>query len=79
MPTPALMSPDRRKGCSDPALPLQREAQALMADTLGSLNDRREEPTLGPDDPVPTYWETRSHGLHAHSLLTTKELDLPQV
>ena len=47
--------------------------------TLGSLNDRREEPTLGPDDPVPTYWETRSHGLHAHSLLTTKEPDLPQV
>jgi hypothetical protein len=25
--------------------------------TLGSLNDCRGEPTLGPDDPVPTYWE----------------------
>ncbi len=38
-----------------------------------------KEPTLGPDDPVPTYGETQSHGLRAHSLLTTKELDLPQV
>jgi hypothetical protein len=34
---------------------------------------------LGPDDPVPTYWENQSHNLRAHSLLTTKELDLPQV
>jgi hypothetical protein len=47
--------------------------------TLGSLNDRREEPTLGPSDPVPTYWENRSHGLRARSLLTLKEPDLPQV
>jgi hypothetical protein len=31
--------------------------------TLGSLNDRREEPMLGPSDPVPTYWENQSHGL----------------
>jgi hypothetical protein len=47
--------------------------------TLGSLNDRREEPTLGPNDPVPSYWENRSHGLHARPLLTLKEPDLPQV
>jgi hypothetical protein len=47
--------------------------------TLGSLNDRREEPTLGPSDPVPTYWENRSHSLRARSLLTLKEPDLPQV
>jgi hypothetical protein len=38
--------------------------------TLGSLNDCREEPTLGPSDPVPTYWENWSHGLRARSLLT---------
>jgi hypothetical protein len=25
--------------------------------TLRSLNDCREEPMLGPSDPVPTYWE----------------------
>jgi hypothetical protein len=47
--------------------------------TLGSLNDCREEPTLGPSDPVPTYWENQSHGLRARSLLTLKEPDLPQV
>jgi hypothetical protein len=34
---------------------------------------------LGPDDPVPTYWENWSHDLCARSLLTTKEPDLPQV
>jgi hypothetical protein len=48
-------------------------------DTLGSFNDRREEPLLGPDDPEPTYWENLSNGLRARSLLTTKELDLPAV
>jgi hypothetical protein len=47
--------------------------------TLGSLNDCREEPTLGPNDPVSTYWENQSHGLCACSLLTLKEPDLPQV
>jgi hypothetical protein len=39
-------------------------------DTLGSLNNHREEPTLGP---------ARRPSLHARSLLTTKEPDLPQV
>jgi hypothetical protein len=29
--------------------------------------------------PVPTYWENWSHNLRTHSLLTTKEPDLPQV
>ena len=48
-------------------------------DTLGSFNDRRGEPLLGPEDPVPTYWENRSNGLRARSLLTTEEPDLPQV
>ena len=47
--------------------------------TLGSFNDRREESMLGTIHPVPTYWENRSHGLRARSLLTTKEPDLPQV
>jgi hypothetical protein len=47
--------------------------------TLRSLNDCREEPMLGPSDPVPTYWGNRSHGLRARSLLTLKEPDLPQV
>jgi hypothetical protein len=47
--------------------------------TLHSLNDHREEPMLGPSDPVPTYWENRFHGLRACSLLTLKEPDLPQV
>jgi hypothetical protein len=37
------------------------------------------EPVLGPTDPAPMFWESRSNGLCAHSLLTTKELDLPQV
>jgi hypothetical protein len=59
------MSPEGQKGHSDPALPLQWEAQALTTlDTLGSLNDHRDGAygTFGPEDPVPTYWETRSHG-----------------
>jgi hypothetical protein len=47
--------------------------------TLRSLNDHREEPMLGPSDPVPTYWENQFHGLRACSLLTLKEPDLPQV
>ncbi len=47
--------------------------------TLSSLNDRREEPTPGPDDPVPTYCENQLHNLSTRSLLTTKEPDLPQV
>jgi hypothetical protein len=47
--------------------------------TLSSVKDSREEPMRGPEDPVPSYWETWSHSLCAHSLLTTKELDLPQV
>jgi hypothetical protein len=48
-------------------------------DTLRSFHDSREEPTLGPEDPEPTYWETRSHDPRARSLLTTKDPDLPQV
>jgi hypothetical protein len=47
--------------------------------TLGSFNDCREESTLGTIQPEPTYWQNRSHSLRACSLLTTKELDLPQV
>jgi hypothetical protein len=47
--------------------------------TFGSLYDRREEPTLGPTDPPPTFWENQSNGLRARSLLTTKVSDLPQV
>jgi hypothetical protein len=34
---------------------------------------------LGTIQPEPTFWENRSHGLRARSLLTTKEPDLPQV
>jgi hypothetical protein len=48
-------------------------------ETLSSFNNCRGEPLLGPEDPVPTHWENLSNGLRAHSLLTTKELDLPQV
>jgi hypothetical protein len=48
-------------------------------ETLSSFNNCRGEPLLGPEDPVPTHWENLSHGLSARSLLTTKELDLPQV
>jgi len=47
--------------------------------TFGSFDDRREEPTIGPTDPPPTYWENRSNGLRARSLLTTNAPDLPQV
>jgi hypothetical protein len=47
--------------------------------TLGSLDDHRGEPVLGPTDPAPTFWENHSNGLCAHSLLTTTEPDLPQV
>jgi hypothetical protein len=47
--------------------------------TLGSFDNRRGEPVLGPTDPAPMFWESRSNRLHACSLLTTKELDLPQV
>jgi hypothetical protein len=47
--------------------------------TLGLFDDRRGEPVLGPTDPAPMFWENRSNGLRAHSLLTTKEPDLPQV
>jgi hypothetical protein len=47
--------------------------------TLGSFDDRRGEPVLGPTDPAPKFWENRSNGLRARSLLTTKEPDLPQV
>jgi hypothetical protein len=48
-------------------------------ETLGSSNNHRGEPLLGPGDPAPTYWDNLSNGPRAHSLLTTKELDLPQV
>jgi hypothetical protein len=34
---------------------------------------------LRPTDPALLFWESRSNGLRACSLLTTKELDLPQV
>jgi hypothetical protein len=47
--------------------------------TLSSFDDRRREPVLGPTDPAPKFWENRSNGLRARSLLTTKEPDLPQV
>jgi hypothetical protein len=47
--------------------------------TLGSFDDHRGEPVLGPTDPAPMFWESRSNGLCARSLLTTKEPDLPQV
>ena len=48
-------------------------------DTLGSFDDRREGLVRGPADPMPTYWENRTNGLRAHSLLVTDEQDLPQV
>jgi hypothetical protein len=75
------MSPEGQKGRSDPALPLQWEAQALTTFSVhSSTTAERSLRLAGPEDPVPTtYWETRSHGLRARSLLTTKELDLPQV
>jgi hypothetical protein len=47
--------------------------------TLGSFDDHRGELVLGPTDPAPKFWGSHSNGLRAHSLLTTKELDLPQV
>jgi hypothetical protein len=47
--------------------------------TLGSFDDHRREPVLGPTDPAPKFWESHSNGLRAHSLLITKEPDLPQV
>jgi hypothetical protein len=47
--------------------------------TLGLFDDCREGPVLGPTDPAPMFWENRSNGLRARSLLTTKEPDLPQV
>jgi hypothetical protein len=68
----------RMKGSQQPSFTTSTGSTSSN-NTLGSLNDRREEYTLGPEDPLPTYWETWSHGLCAHSLLTTKEPDLPQV
>ena len=32
---------------------------------------------LGPEDPVPTYWENRINGLHARTLLMTEDPDSP--
>jgi hypothetical protein len=40
-PTPALMSPEGRKGHSDPALPLQREAQAPTTLSVHSMTAER--------------------------------------
>jgi hypothetical protein len=48
--------------------------------SLGSINDRREEPLPGSNDPAPSIWENYSNGLQARSLLITEEWsDLPQV
>jgi hypothetical protein len=41
MPTPALMSPEGQKGHSNPALPLQWEAQALTTLSVHSTNAGR--------------------------------------
>jgi hypothetical protein len=57
MSIPALMSPKGQKGCHDPALATTSMGSTSSNHTLGSLNDHRGEPMLGPDDPVPTYWE----------------------
>jgi hypothetical protein len=43
MPTPALMSPEGQKGRSDPALPLQREAQAPTTLSVHSTWTRNVE------------------------------------
>jgi hypothetical protein len=48
--------------------------------SLGSINDCREEPLLGSNDPAPSIWENYSNGLQARSLLINEESsDLPQV
>ena len=41
--------------------------------SLGSINDSREEPLLGSNDPAPSIWENYSNGLQARSLLITEE------
>jgi hypothetical protein len=69
---------ERTKGSLRPSSTTSRGSTGSN-DTLGSFNDRREETLLGPNDPAPTYWENRSNGLRARSLLTTKVPDLPQV
>jgi hypothetical protein len=68
----------RKKGSQQPSSTTSMGSTGSN-NTLSSLNECREEPMLGPEDPVPTYWETWSHGLNACSILTTKEPDLPQV
>jgi hypothetical protein len=68
----------RTKGSQRPSSTTSMRSTG-SSDTLGSFNDHREEPMLRPHDSVPIYWENRSHGLRAHSLLTTKEPDIPQV
>jgi hypothetical protein len=48
--------------------------------SLGSINDCREEPLLGSNDPAPSIWENYSNRLQARSLLINEESsDLPQV
>jgi hypothetical protein len=75
MPTPALMSPEGRKGRSDPALPLQREAQAptalLVHSTTAERSLRLDQmtqylPTAGKTDPMiympaPSFFHRNQH------------------
>ena len=67
---------ERTKGSQRPSSTTSTTSTG-SSDTLGSFNDRRGEPMLGPEDPVPTYWENRINGLHARTLLMTEDPDSP--
>jgi hypothetical protein len=77
-PTPALMSPEGRKGRSDPALPLQWEAQAPTTLLVHSTTAERSLCL----DQVTQYLPTGKTDPTVYMpapLLTLKEPDLPQV
>jgi hypothetical protein len=69
----------RMKGSHQPSSTMSTGSTG-STNSLGSINDCREEPLLGSNDPAPSIWENYSNRLQARSLLINEESsDLPQV
>ena len=69
---------ERTKGSQRPSSTISTGSEGSN-DTLGTFNDRRGEPLLGPEDPAPSFWENRSNGLRARSLIVMNKPDLQDV